>query len=142
MGRNERVVPSERACLLNKYSTTTLLQWNPATASIPASPANGDSEEPERELWNGNDEAKKPCADCDLLKLAHHGSRNGTDRDWLELVKPKRAVASCGLNNKFHHPHKETLDLLAEKNLSLSRTEKDGTVQLESDGAMGKLVDR
>ena len=36
------------------------------------------------------------CADCTVLKLAHHGSQNGTDAPWLEMVKPELAVVSVG----------------------------------------------
>jgi beta-lactamase superfamily II metal-dependent hydrolase len=34
------------------------------------------------------------CAGCTVLKLAHHGSHDGTDARWLELVNPELAVAS------------------------------------------------
>jgi beta-lactamase superfamily II metal-dependent hydrolase len=51
--------------------------------------------------------------DCTVLKLAHHGSRDGTDDRWLGLVRPRLAVASLGRGNAFGHPHPETLALLA-----------------------------
>jgi competence protein ComEC len=81
-----------------------------------------------------NDQARKLCADCDLLKLAHHGSRNGRNAEWLELVKPKQTVASCGKDNKFHHPHQVTLDLLKQKKIPLLRTDEVGTITFKSEG--------
>jgi competence protein ComEC len=57
----------------------------------------GDSEAGERAFW----EEKVPelVKDCTVLKLAHHGSRNGTDARWLGLVRLKLAVASLGATN-------------------------------------------
>ena len=46
----------------------------------------GDAETHERAWW----EHVVPdlLADATVLKLAHHGSRNGTDDAWLDLVRP------------------------------------------------------
>jgi competence protein ComEC len=54
----------------------------------------GDAVHSERAWW----EQKVPslCADCTVLKLAHHGSDSGTDAGWLRLVRPELAVASVG----------------------------------------------
>ena len=41
----------------------------------------------------------RPDRDCTVLKLAHHGSRNGTDARWLSSSGPDLAVASLGATN-------------------------------------------
>ena len=92
----------------------------------------GDSQDAERQAWTVI--ARDLVAGCDLLELAHHGSRNRTDAGWLDLVKPKIAVVSCGRENKFGHPHAETVALLAAKGIPLKRTDQDGTVRVKSDG--------
>jgi beta-lactamase superfamily II metal-dependent hydrolase len=92
----------------------------------------GDSEEPERAWWR--EHCPELLRDCDVLKLAHHGSRNGTDPDWLDLVRPRVAVASLGEGNDYGHPHAETLELLAEKGVPLLRTDERGTITIRSDG--------
>ena len=92
----------------------------------------GDSQDAERQVWA--ETARDLASGCDLLKLAHHGSRNGTDAAWLDLVKPKLAVASCGRSNRFGHPHPGTVALLASRGITLKRTDQDGTVRVESDG--------
>jgi len=92
----------------------------------------GDAQGAERRWWE--DVAPALCADATVLKLAHHGSRNGTDRPWLNLVRPKVAVASLGKNNDYHHPHPQTLELLEQDQIPLLRTDRDGTVTLRSDG--------
>ena len=95
----------------------------------------GDSEAGERAYWERH--APQLIRGCTVLKLAHHGSRNGTDARWLGLVGPQLAVASLGRGNEFGHPHPETLALLARHRIPLSRTDLDGTVTVVSDGGGG-----
>jgi competence protein ComEC len=92
----------------------------------------GDSEDPERAWWTAN--ARDLCADAPILKLSHHGSRNGTNAAWLDLVRPKLAVASLGAGNSFGHPHAQTLALLARRGTPLLRTDEVGTVTIRTDG--------
>ncbi|WP_406693598.1 helix-hairpin-helix domain-containing protein [Singulisphaera sp. Ch08] len=92
----------------------------------------GDAQTRERRWWAHR--VPKLCADATVLKLAHHGSRNGTDARWLDLVRPYVAVASLSKDNDYHHPHPETVDLLARYEIPLLRTDRDGTVTIRSDG--------
>jgi competence protein ComEC len=71
---------------------------------------------------------------CAVLRLAHHGSRNGTDARWLEYVRPRLGVASVGATNDYGHPHAQALALLARLGIPLLRTDRDGTVAVASDG--------
>ncbi len=92
----------------------------------------GDSEAAERAWWTRN--APDLCARVSVLKLAHHGSRNGTSAAWLKLTKPALAVASLGLNNEFGHPHPETLQRLRAADVPLDRTDERGTITIITDG--------
>lgn len=111
----------------NNNSVGLRLQYGCFSVLLP-----GDAEQTERQWWERGDPAL--CADCTVLKLAHHGSRNGTDAAWLDLVRPQLAVASLGKANDYGHPHAETLALLARHRVPLLRTDVDGTVVIESDG--------
>src|SRR5262249_50142931 len=62
----------------------------------------GDAEAAERRWWERT--VPDLCAGCAVLKLAHHGSQNGTDARWLELVRLELAVASVGQSNEYGHP--------------------------------------
>ncbi|HIQ88179.1 MAG TPA: MBL fold metallo-hydrolase [Candidatus Scatomorpha gallistercoris] len=72
---------------------------------------------------------------CDVLKLGHHGSSTSTDEEVLRLTSPEVAVASCGLDNSYGHPHDEVVELCDERGILLLRTDRDGDITLHSDGA-------
>lgn len=71
---------------------------------------------------------------ADVLKLGHHGSSTSTTREWLDAVRPKIAVALLGADNEYGHPHKETLEKLAASNITLYRSDLQGTIVIGSDG--------
>jgi beta-lactamase superfamily II metal-dependent hydrolase len=98
----------------------------------------GDSEDGERRWWTAH--CPELVGDCSILKLAHHGSRNGTDAKWLELVRPDLAVASLAQGNSYGHPHSETVALLRTYQIPLLRTDQRGTITLVSDGETWNLV--
>jgi beta-lactamase superfamily II metal-dependent hydrolase len=98
----------------------------------------GDGEGPERRWWLQHE--PDLVRDCTILKLAHHGSRNGTDAPWLAAVRPELAVASLGRGNEYGHPHAETLSLLRHAGIPLLRTDRLGTIALESDGRSWRVV--
>jgi beta-lactamase superfamily II metal-dependent hydrolase len=92
----------------------------------------GDSEERSRAYWMKN--CPTLLKDCTVLKLAHHGSRNGTNAKWLDLVRPEQTVASLAAGNSFGHPHAETVTVLQQKQIPFIRTDQVGTVTFLSDG--------
>ncbi len=70
----------------------------------------------------------------EVLKIPHHGSKNGLTTSLLESVNPNLAVISAGKKNRYGHPHKETLAILQEKNIKTLRTDIDGEIEIVSDG--------
>lgn len=71
---------------------------------------------------------------CDVIKLAHHGSFTSNTPQFLEAVSPETAIVSCGYKNKYSHPHKEILDYLKQKNIPIYRTDEQGDIIIYSDG--------
>lgn len=66
--------------------------------------------------------------ECDYLKVGHHGSNTSSSFEFLSYCKPKEAIVSCGKNNKFGHPNKETLDNLKRLKIKCRRTDIEGTI--------------
>lgn len=72
-----------------------------------------------------------PYTDCDVLKVAHHGSRTSSSEEFLQHVKCEYAVISVGAGNKHKHPEPETLVRLKENGIQkIHRTDKCGNVVL------------
>lgn len=69
-----------------------------------------------------------------VLKLGHHGSSTSTSQEFLEAVNPEYAIISCGKDNSYGHPHRETLDKLEKADIKVFRTDRQGTIVLHSDG--------
>lgn len=66
----------------------------------------------------------------EVVKIAHHGAKNGMNKGLLEKTQPGVAVISAGKNNRFGHPHEETLKTLKELNIVVKRTDENGTVEV------------
>ena len=66
--------------------------------------------------------------DCDVLKVAHHGSNTSTTRDFLSLCSPDFGVISVGKDNIYNHPHRSTLEQLKKADVKIYRTDKQGDI--------------
>ncbi len=71
---------------------------------------------------------------ADVLKVGHHGSRTSSSPSLLGAVKPSLAVISCGVRNRFGHPHPATLDSLEIHQVRALRTDRDGSIVVTTDG--------
>ena len=72
--------------------------------------------------------------DAEVLKVGHHGSMYSTAKTFLDRVHPDIAVISVGSDNPYGHPHRQTLETLAAGGVKIYRTDRDGTVRVQSDG--------
>lgn len=71
---------------------------------------------------------------ADVLKVGHHGSSDSTSEAFLEAVSPSFAVISCGEGNPYGHPHQRTLNALRKQEISVYRTDEQGSIIALSDG--------
>ena len=69
-----------------------------------------------------------------VLKVGHHGSDSSTSYHFLREVMPDYAVISVGAGNKYGHPNEEVLSRLEDADVTVYRTDLQGTVIAESDG--------
>ncbi|MBO4323407.1 MAG: hypothetical protein J5836_01975 [Clostridia bacterium] len=74
--------------------------------------------------------------DCDVLKVAHHGSKSSSDRKFLNLVKPEYAVISCGVGNNYSHPAATTLNNLMSVQSGLSGVNGTGIYRTDIQGSV------
>ncbi len=76
--------------------------------------------------------------DCDVLKVAHHGSSTSSSAEFVDAVSPELAVISCGSGNSYGHPHFEIIDLYSNRNITMMRTDESGTIIYYGDGKLMK----
>lgn len=70
----------------------------------------------------------------DVIKAAHHGSKNSGSEEFLKIVRPGTAVISAGKDNRYGHPHSETLLRLEGAGCRIFSTQECGAVQIWTDG--------
>lgn len=75
----------------------------------------------------------------DVLKVAHHGSKNSSSRAFLEQTLPVTAWISSGIDNRYGHPHKETIEKLEETGSRIYGTQECGAVTLATDGESAEI---
>ena len=89
--------------------------------------------EPQTERWLlASTAARLPAQ---ILKVAHHGSSYSSTAPFLRAVAPLAAVISVGTPNNHRHPTPATLGRLEGLPAHVYRTDRDGTVTVETDGA-------
>lgn len=67
---------------------------------------------------------------CDILKVGHHGSRNSSGSDFLKRVSAMYGIISCGKDNRYGHPHAETLERLKMADTKYMTTREHGAIIL------------
>ncbi len=74
--------------------------------------------------------ASEQDVSADVFKAGHHGSRTASSLALLEAVAAKTAVITCGIDNRFNHPHAETVTNFLNLGMRIYRTDVDGRVTL------------
>ena len=69
---------------------------------------------------------------ADVMLMNHHGSH--VSREFFQAVNPSWAVISCGEGNSYGHPRQDTVELIQESQVSLFRTDRQGTITAVSQG--------
>lgn len=84
--------------------------------------------------WLRRSADKNKDVHLEILKVAHHGSKNTTSDKFLALSNPQIGLLSCALHNSYGHPHKELLNRLEKHKISYFMTSQEGAVKIRTDG--------
>lgn len=66
----------------------------------------------------------------EVLKVSHHGSRTASSAEFVFALSPQISVISCGKDNRYGHPHPETLEALYGADSAVFRTDESGCVRI------------
>lgn len=83
---------------------------------------------------SGKVEKARNWPQTNVLKVAHHGSKTSTSKEFLKQVKPQIAIISVGKDNSYKHPSEQVLERLKSIKAKIYRTDELGTILLISDG--------
>ena len=95
----------------------------------------GDAEGEGEEMLTEHLEEKYAGYLWEVLKAAHHGSKNSTKEEFLEKINPTYTIISAGVNNRYGHPHDETLQRLKDAGSIIYSTQECGAISLEVKGS-------
>ncbi len=84
------------------------------------------------ELKKEKKEGKLPS--YEILKVAHHGSKNSSSAEFLNLVDADAYIISCGLHNLYGHPHSQLIARLLDTDGHIFKTMYQGSISVTSDG--------
>lgn len=71
---------------------------------------------------------------ADLYVAGHHGSSSSSSQDFLTAVDPSYVWISCGADNSYGHPHKETMEKFEKDGIQMFRTDRQDEVSVYADG--------
>jgi competence protein ComEC len=119
----------------NNSSVGILVQYGEFRALL-----TGDSEQFELQYWLEHDSIPQVT----VVKVAHHGSPNGTTPAWIQATRPAVAVISVGAGNSYGHPSAQVIQQWQAAGATLYRTDRDGAVivQANRDGSYIVLNER
>lgn len=70
-----------------------------------------------------------PNLPVDVLKAGHHGSKGSSYPEFLDHIGAKIALVSAGENNRYKHPHQETLARFDSHLMQVYRTDQQGAIR-------------
>lgn len=121
---NEKCMISENS--LNNNSLVCKLNYRDFSVLF-----TGDIEEiAERKILNEYKDDSQALQST-VLKVAHHGSKTSSIREFIEAVNPQIALIGVGKNNIFGHPNQNVLERLKEKGVKIFRTDLSGEIILK-----------
>lgn len=107
---------------INAYSIVTLVTFGQFDALL-----TGDADKPNQPYTSSESEVE-------VFKVPHHGGKNSIEQNYVETISPEVSIISVGKNQSYGHPRGEVINILEQVGSKVYRTDKNGTVEIVSDG--------
>lgn len=106
----------------NDYSTTLLVKYKDFKVLL-----TGDiSGSIEKQII----EKYIPFNDISVMKAPHHGSKNSNSEEFISYFLPDEVIISCGKDNSYGHPNRETLGRFLQYGINIRRTDELGAIRI------------
>jgi len=69
-----------------------------------------------------------------ILKAPHHGSGTSSSPAFIDKLKPRLVLVSCGRGNPFGHPQPYVIERYKAAGAEILRTDRDGQIEVVTDG--------
>ena len=106
----------------NVYSIVVLVSYGEFDALL-----TGDADKQVQPYTSGTNHVE-------VFKIPHHGAKESINKDFVSSTSPEISVISVGPKNSYGHPSQEVIDFLEKSGSKVYRTDKNGTVEIVSDG--------
>ena len=107
---------------LNDYSLVTLISYGNFDVLL-----TGDADRSNQPYTAGS-------SHVEVFKVPHHGAKTAINEDFVATISPEISVISVGAKNSYGHPRQEVIKSLENFVSKVYRTDKNGTVEIVSDG--------
>jgi len=71
---------------------------------------------------------------CDIVKVAHHGSKTSSIEAFVSATHPSLAIISVGRTSMFGHPNQDVVDRWRASGAEVMTTGQRGTISVVTDG--------
>jgi competence protein ComEC len=69
-----------------------------------------------------------------VLKSAHHGSGTSSSEEFINKIRPRVVLISCGRANPYGHPVPQVMKRYEAVHSAVFRTDRDGQIEIQTDG--------
>jgi competence protein ComEC len=69
-----------------------------------------------------------------VLKSPHHGSGTSSSDEFIQKLRPRLVLISCGRANPYGHPVAQVIERYEEAGATVLRTDRDGQIDIETNG--------
>lgn len=127
-------------CLAPDFAETNMEKGNAASMVLALNYGEfdmlftGDIEGEGEEILTEAVKKDYPKRKWEVLKAAHHGSKNSSAESFLKEIRPTYAIISAGRDNSYGHPHQETLERLENVGCEVLSTQECGAITMITDG--------
>lgn len=116
---------------VNDYSIVILLEYKGFRALF-----TGDAEAETESVF-----AQMTGGKVDLFKAGHHGGSSSNTEALMSVITPSVAVVTCGYENDYGHPHRETVEIFQKYGVKTYRTDLNGAVTVTVDSGGNYYVE-